>query len=119
MSKKEKNSFVDKIMGPMDKISSPLIKFGQIPFIQGLQRGMVSSIGVTMVGSIFLVICLFGADGNITEKALLPFLTPYIDQLSLINSLSMNIMAIYMCVAMGAEYADIKGINKTDRKSVV
>ena len=42
-------------MGPMDKISSPLIKFGQIPFIQGLQRGMVSSIGVTMVGSIFLV----------------------------------------------------------------
>jgi len=113
MSKKEKNSFVDKIMGPMDKISSPLIKFGQIPFIQGLQRGMVSSIGVTMVGSIFLVICLFGADGNITEKALLPFLTPYIDQLSLINSLSMNIMAIYMCVAMGAEYADIKGINKT------
>ena len=25
----------------------------------------------------------------------------------------MNIMAIYMCVAMGAEYADIKGINKT------
>ena len=46
MSKKEKNSFVDKIMGPMDKISSPLIKFGQIPFIQGLQRGMVSSIGV-------------------------------------------------------------------------
>lgn len=113
MSKKEKNSFVDKIMGPMDKISSPLIKFGQIPFIQGLQRGMVSSIGVTMVGSIFLVICLFGADGNITEKALLPFLTPYIDQLSLINSLSMNIMAIYMCVAMGAEYADIKGTNKT------
>ena len=65
MYKKEKNSFVDKIMGPMDKISSPLIKFGQIPFIQGLQRGMVSSIGVTMVGSIFLVICLFGADGNI------------------------------------------------------
>lgn len=38
MSKKEKNSFVDKIMGPMDKISSPLIKFGQIPFIQGLQE---------------------------------------------------------------------------------
>ena len=75
---------------------------------------MVSSIGVTMVGSIFLVICLFGADGNITEKALLPFLThPYIDQLSLINSLSMNIMAIYMCVAMELIYADIKGINKT------
>ena len=38
MSKKEKNSFVDKIMGPMDKISSPLIKFGQIPFIQVLQE---------------------------------------------------------------------------------
>ena len=110
MSKKEKNSFVDKIMGPMDKISSPLIKFGQIPFIQGLQRGMVSSIGVTMVGSIFLVICLFGADGNITEKALLPFLTPYIDQLSLINSLSMNIMAIYMCVALEITYWGSAGI---------
>lgn len=31
----------------------PLIKFGQIPFIQGLQRGMVSSIGVTMVDQSF------------------------------------------------------------------
>ena len=100
-------------MGPMDKISSPLIKFGQIPFIQGLQRGIGFVNWCYNGWSIFLVICLFGADGNITEKALLPFLTPYIDQLSLINSLSMNIMAIYMCVAMGAEYADIKGINKT------
>lgn len=114
MSKQvEKKSFMDRTMAIMDKCSVPLIKFGQIPFVQGLQRGMVSAIGVTMVGSLFLIICLFGADGQITEKALLPFLTPYIGQLSLINSLSMSIMAIYMTVGMGAEYAHIKGINKT------
>lgn len=101
MSKQvEKKSFMDRTMAIMDKCSVPLIKFGQIPFVQGLQRGMVSAIGVTMVGSLFLIICLFGADGQITEKALLPFLTPYIGQLSLINSLSMSIMAIYMTVGM-------------------
>ena len=108
MSKKEKNSFVDKIMGPMDKISSPLIKFGQIPFIKAVVNGMVGSIGVTMVGSIFLIIYLLCSDGGLTETALLPFMKPWAGDLALINSLSMGMMAVYIVIAMGAEYAKSK-----------
>ena len=38
---------------------------------------------------------------------------PYADDLALVNNLSMGIMAIYMVIAMGSEYAEIKGFNKT------
>lgn len=109
----EKKSFMDSFMGIMDKISGPMTKFGEIPFVQAITRGMVGAIGVTMVGSIFLIIFLLGSDGGLTETALLPFLRPYAGQLVLVNSLSMNIMAIYIVVAFGSEYADIKGFNKT------
>lgn len=110
----ENMSFMDKFMGVMDKITGPMTRFGQIPFIRAITNGMVASIGITMIGSIFLIFNLLGTDGGgLTEKAILPFLKPISSQLSLVNSLSMGIMAVYMAIAMGAEYAEIKGFNKT------
>lgn len=108
-----KKSFMDKLMEKVDVIAGPMTKFGQIPFVRAIVNGMVASIGVTMVGSIFLIIFLLGSDGGLTKHALLPFLKPFAPQLALVNSLSMGIMAVYMVISMGAEYADVKGINKT------
>ena len=55
----EKKSFMDSLMEKVDVIAGPMTKFGQIPFVRALVNGMVAAIGVTMVGSIFLVItCL-------------------------------------------------------------
>lgn len=109
----QKKSFIDKLVEKVDVIAVPMTKFGQIPFVQALVNAMVSSVGVTMVGAIFLVFYLFCSDGGLTEKALLPFLTPYANDIALINSLSMNIMAVYIVIAFGSEYAEIKGISKT------
>lgn len=109
----EKVSIMDKFIGFMDRASGPMIKFGQIPFIKAITSGMVNTVGITMIGSLFLVIYLLGSDGGLTETALLPFLKPYAGDLVLVNSLSMGIMAIYMAVSMGSEYAGVKGINKT------
>lgn len=109
----EKMSLMDRITGSVEKIAGPMAAFGQIPFVKALVNGMVAALPVTMVGSIFLVIYLFCSDGGLTEKALLSFMTPYADSLALVNSLSMGIMAIYIVVAFGAEYAYEKGINKT------
>lgn len=109
----EKESFMNKLMAKVDVIAGPMTKFGQIPFIRAIVNGMVASIGVTMVGSIFLIIYLLCSDGGLTTKALLPFMKPYAGHLALVNSLSMGIMAVYMVIAMGAEYAEIKGFNKT------
>lgn len=109
----EKTSFMDKFMGIMDKISGPMTTFGQIPFIQAITRGMVGSVGITMIGSIFLIFFLLCSDGGLTTKALIPFMKPYAADLVLVNSLSMGIMAVYMVISIGSEYADIKGFNKT------
>ena len=109
----ENMSFMDKLMAKVDVIAGPMTKFGQIPFVRAIVNGMVSAVGVTMIGSIFLIIYLLGSDGGLTETALLPFLRPYADDLALVNNLSMGIMAIYMVIAMGSEYAEIKGFNKT------
>ena len=109
----ENTSFMDKLMSKVDVIAGPMTKFGQIPFIKAVVNGMVGSIGVTMVGSIFLIIYLLCSDGGLTETALLPFMKPWAGDLALINSLSMGMMAVYIVIAMGAEYAEIKGFNKT------
>lgn len=108
-----KMSFMDKMMDKVDIIAGPMSKFGQIPFVRAIVNGMVSAVGVTMIGSFFLIIYLLGSDGGLTKEALLPFLKPFAGDLALVNDLSMGIMAIYMAIAIGAEYAGIKGINKT------
>lgn len=109
----EKKSMMDKILEKVDVIAGPMTKFGQIPFVRGIVNGMVAALPVTMVGSLFLVVYLFCSDGGLTTKALIPFLKPWAGDLALVNSLSMGIMAIYIIIAFGAEYAEIKGINKT------
>ena len=109
----EKSSLMDSLMSKVDVIAGPMTKFGQIPFIKAVVNGMVGSIGVTMVGSIFLILYLLCSDGGLTTTALLPFMKPWANDLALINSLSMGMMAVYIVIAMGAEYADIKGFNKT------
>ena len=109
----DKSHFMNNLMEKVDIIAKPMTKFSKIPFIKAITNGMVAAIGVTMIGSIFLIFYLLCSDGNLTPTALLPFLKPYADKIALINSLSMNIMAVYMVISIGAEYADIKGINKT------
>lgn len=109
----KKMSTIDKLMIKVDAIAGPMTRFGQIPFIRAIVNGMVSAVGVTMIGSFFLIIYLLGSDGGLTREALLPFLKPISGNLALVNDLSMGIMAVYMAIAMGSEYAEIKGFNKT------
>lgn len=109
----EKQSFMDKVLEKVDVIARPMTRFGQIPFVRAIVNGMVAALPVTMVGSIFLVVYLFCSDGGLTQHALIPFLKPWANDLALVNSLSMGIMAIYIMIAFGAEYAEIKGFNKT------
>lgn len=109
----EKKSFMDSMMGFVDKIAGPLTAFGNIPFVRAVVAGMAGSIGVTMIGSIALIVYLLCSDGGLTANALIPFMKPLAPKIVLIQSLSMGIMGIYIVVAMGAEYAGIKGFSKT------
>ena len=109
----QKTSFMDKIMSLVDKIAGPLTAFGNIPFVKAVTNGMAGSIGITMIGSIALIVYLLCSDGGLTATALLPFMRPLAGKIVLIQSLSMGIMGIYIVVAMGSEYAEIKGFSKT------
>lgn len=106
-----KQSFMDKIVSKIDVIAEPMSKFASIPFISALSEGMMASVGITFVGSIFMVIWLFCSDGNVTPTALLPFMKPWANDLLLVNNLTMGIMSIYMVIAVGANYASRKGID--------
>ena len=112
-TEKERQSFMDTLMVWVDKIAGPLTKFGNIPFVRAVVGGMAGSIGITMIGSIALIVFLLCSDGGLTQEALIPFLKPYAGKIVLIQSLSMGIMGIYIVVAMGCEYAGIKGFSKT------
>ncbi len=113
MSNTKQSNTMDKLMVFVDKIAGPLTKFGNIPYVRAITAGMAATIGITMIGSIALVFFLLCSDGGLTATALLPFLRPYAGKIVLIQSLSMGILAVYLAVAMGAEYAEVKGINKT------
>lgn len=108
-----KVSLMDKLSSAVDKMAGPMTKFGNIPFIRAVTNGMVGAMPITLVGSVFLIVYLLGSDGGLTTTALLPFLKPISGQIALVNSLSMSFMAIYIVVAMGAEYGKIKGFSET------
>ena len=99
----EKKSFMDSLMEKVDRIAGPMTKFGNIPFVRSIVNAMVGSIGVTMVGSIFLVIFLLCSDGGLTETALIPFLKPWAGDFALINSfisLSHSVLNMLMLKAL-------------------
>ena len=113
MSNTKQSSLMDKLMVFVDKIAGPLTKFGNIPYVRAITAGMAGTIGITMIGSIALVFFLLCSDGGLTAEALLPFMRPFAGKIILIQSLSMGILSVYLAVAMGGEYAEAKGINKT------
>lgn len=109
----EKKSFVDAMMPFVYKVAGPLTKFGQFDFVKAITNGMVGTIGITMIGSLALVMFLLAADGQLTEHALLPFLAPYAGKILLIQQLSLGILAPYLAISLGSEYAQVKGISNT------
>lgn len=109
----EKKTLLDKFLAVIEKMAGPATTFANYPVVKGIQNGMVATTGITLVGSLFLVLLLFVTDGNLTAKALLPFLTPYAGQIGLVNSLALSIIAVYMAIGMGAEMGFTLGIDKT------
>ena len=106
---------MDSMIEKINILAGPMTKFGNLPVVQGITRGMMGSMGCTMIGSLFLVAYILAAPGTLLSNgnAVLPFLTPLVGKLVLVNSLSLGIIALYMAVAMGSEYAQIKGVPQT------
>ncbi|MCD8027352.1 MAG: PTS transporter subunit EIIC [Erysipelotrichaceae bacterium] len=98
----------------LDKISKPMKRFGELKAIKAIQEGLVGSVGITIIGAIFLLLYVLSAPDYLAEGVtVLPFLSDICDKFLIINALTMNMLALYVSVsiaiAFGKEY-DIEPI---------
>lgn len=109
-------SLMEKVTDAVLKFSAPLAKLAEMPAVASVQNGLIGTVPIIIIGSIFLVLGVLGSPVIGTSgKALLPFLAPIADKLSWMNSLTMGMMALYASVSIPASYADIT--QKIDGKS--
>lgn len=88
------------------KIAGPIAKLAQYPSIASIQNGLVSIMPVIIVGSSFLILYVLGSPSvGDSGKALLPFLAPWADKFSAMNSLTMNFLGLYASVTIAMSYA--------------
>lgn len=104
---REKKSFMDRITNFANTIAAPIAKFGEIPAVAAIQNGMVAALPVIITGSLFLVVYVLGSPsvGN-SGAALIPFLTPFADKFSWMNSITLSFLALYCSVTIAASYAE-------------
>lgn len=109
---KEKVSFVDRVGNFSNKIAQPLLKIANIPAIDSIQRGLIQTMPIIIVGSIFLILYVLGSPSvGDSGKALLPFLEPYANKLAVMNSLTIGFLALYASVTITMNYAEKLGID--------
>ena len=109
---KEKVSLVDRVGNLTNKIAGPLLKLADIPAIQAIQKGLVQTMPVIIVGSVFLILYVLGSPSiGDSGKALLPFLEPYASKLVVMNSLTIGFLALYASVTITMNYAEGLGVD--------
>lgn len=105
----EKKSFTDKLTDIIiDKIATPMGKVASLKTIQVIKDGLVGVMPVVLIGSMFLLVALLGQPviGN-TGEPLIKALSPYQQQIGLVNSLTMGLMAFYAAIAFSVCYAKV------------
>lgn len=105
-----KRSPFDVFMDNVMKMAAPLSKFASFPAIAAIQEGLIAVMPLILIGSLFLVVSLFGTD-NIGGTVLIPFLAPIASKLSVMKQLTMGFMGIYASVAIGCSFAEKIGVN--------
>ncbi len=85
-------------------------RFANLPAIAAVQDGLIAVMPLILIGSISLVISLLGTD-SIGGVVFLPFLTPFVSQIQVINSLTMGFLGIYAAVTIPASYAEKQGLD--------
>lgn len=96
--------FIDKVT----QIAEPLGNFARTPVMASLQDGMVATLPLLTIGSLFLIIGA-ATDGGI-GIAPLAFLAPWLGQIYLMYSIGMGFLGLYAALASGLAYAKRLGV---------
>lgn len=100
-----KSNVMDKFTNIMDKMAGPMTTFGNLKAIKAIQNGLVSSVPITIVGSLFCLLNLFATPDKFSEGiTILPFLTPIAEQLNFVNQLTMSMLAVYVVISIAINF---------------
>lgn len=78
-----------------DKVMPPLFKMASNKYLLAIRDAFTSTFALVAIGSLFLLVCYFPVD------AWAQIVGPYVGILSIPNTLTMGIIALYMAFAMG------------------
>lgn len=108
MSAKEGNvSTMDKITNFTTRLSQPLAKFASFKSVSSVVNGLIAVMPVIMVGAFFMILYVFGSPSIGTSgHALIPFLAPWAEKFSWMNSVTLGFMSLYAAVAMAQNYGE-------------
>lgn len=107
-----KKNFTDKMTEKIMGIAGPLGKFGEMKAVQAIQIGLTATMPIIIIGSLFLVVALFGmpvigASGN----ALIPALEPYVTLLTNANSMTLGFVGFYVAFTVAHSYGEKLGLD--------
>lgn len=110
---KEEKSFMDKLVQLIEeKLVPPLTKFATFRPMQVIRNGMVALVPMILISSVFLILYMLGSPMD-SGKALLPFVTPFLDKLLVVHQYGLSFMALYSSVAFGIAFSDVYKTDKT------
>lgn len=103
----EKKKFADHIEAFANLIAGPMGRLAETPAISAIQSGLVATMPVVTIGSLFLVLFVLGTPSVGTSgQALLPFLEPLAGKFVWMNSITLGIMALYASLTIAQSYAE-------------
>lgn len=95
------------------KISTPLVRFSNIKVVASVQDGLIASMPLIIIGSLFLILGVLATPSIISETdPLLPFLAPYADQFFLVNDLTLGFLSFYASLTIAMGYAKRVGVEE-------
>lgn len=116
MSEKEiaevKPGIFDRFTESVMKLSDPLARFSQIPAVAAVQNGLTTVMPVIIIGSLFLIVAIFGMPvlGN-SGQPLVPLLVPYVPLLNSVNSMTLGFVGFYAALTISCSYGEQLGLN--------
>lgn len=105
------DEFMEKLQDKIMKISGPLIKLADVPFVQALQEAFAGMLPLIIVGSVFVLLGTFSTPGGVIEGVtILPF-ESMVDKFYLVYNMTIGIMALVVSVMLPGAYAQRLGVD--------
>mgnify|MGYP002624558582 CR=1 FL=1 len=110
----EKKNFSEKIEEVALKIADPLSKFASIKGVAAATSGIAANMNIIIVGSVFMLLFVLSSSFSTGgEKAILPFLEPFMMNFVAVNNFTLGLIGLLASVSIASVYAKMVDIDQT------